>query len=268
MKEYLLDHMTWQELHDARDKFDAVFIPVGATEQHGPHLEVRFDAFSASELCYRAAQTLNEQGHWVLVAPTVSYGVSWYHRNVIGTITLSHQTFGNMIKDICRSLTRHGFKNLIIVNTHGGNNSTLTSCLDELNAEDQIRVIMAHWAALAAPEIKRLGIETPSMHAGESETSLGYGLGMNVRRDKLSRTILNRKEKHRELGFPVSRHITYDPTMPGSRVSIPMDFIEQITDAGVIGDASLATEEKGQCIVSYINATLTEMVTELIASGR
>ena len=198
MKEYLLDHMTWQELGDVLSQIDAVFIPVGATEQHGPHLEIRFDAFSASELCYRAARTLNEQGRWVLVAPTVNYGVSWYHRNVPGTITLSHETFRNVIKDICRSLTRHGFKNLIIVNTHGGNNSTLTSCLDELNAEERIRVIMAHWSSVAAPEIKRLGIETPSMHAGESETSLGYGLGMNVRRDKLSGTILNRMEKHRE----------------------------------------------------------------------
>ena len=64
MKEYLLDHMTWQELGDVLSQIDAVFIPVGATEQHGPHLEIRFDAFSASELCYRAARTLNEQGRW------------------------------------------------------------------------------------------------------------------------------------------------------------------------------------------------------------
>ena len=267
MKEYLLDHMTWKEIHDNLNMFDAVLIPVGATEQHAAHLEIRFDAFSATEWCYRTAKMLNARGHWVVVAPTVSYGVSWYHQNFPGTLTLTHETFRNLIKDLCRSLARHKFKNVIIVNSHGGNTSTLMTCLDELNAEERIRVVLTQWFSMAAPELKRLGITTPSLHAGEAETSFGYGLGMNVRRDMLSQTPLNRMEKQQqELGFPVSSLISYDPTMPGANVLVPMDFIEQITEGGVIGDATLATEEKGKCIVDYLVSTLGKLIADL--SGR
>ena len=265
MSELFLNRMTSPEIQACVDQIDAVLIPVGATEQHGPHLELSFDATAATELCVRTARAVQNKGKRVLVAPTLHYGVSWYHMNYPGTISLSHTTFMLVIQDIARSLAKHGFKNLILVNGHGGNTSALMTCMDQLYQQDQIRVLLAQWFTLAAPEFRRLNITSPMLHAGEAETSVGLALGMDVRMDKLPVEHLNRLEKLRGSGNAVSGHICYDPSMPGSGILTPMDFMNDISDSGAIGNATLATKEKGQQILAYTESVLTELVLDLAA---
>ena len=263
MKEVYLEKMTWPEVKDCLDRLDAVLIPVGAIEQHSTHLEISFDATAATRLCLHAAQAANALGKHVVVAPTVNYGVSWYHMNYPGTVSISHQSFMACIKDICRSLHSHGFKNLIIVNSHGGNTSSLITCLDELHQKENIRVLLAQWFTLVMPEVKRLGLSSPLMHAGEVETSLGMALGMEVRTQSLPREAEGRMARHKQKGLPVSRHLCYDPMSPGSGILMPMDYMDSISHSGVIGDATLATPEHGQVFLEHITRVLTELIMDI-----
>jgi len=242
---------------------DAVLIPVGATEQHGRHLPIEFDHFSANQLCETAAKALNERGKWVVVTPIINYGCSWYHMNFPGTISLSQKTFMEVVREVCDSLVHHGFKNLIAVNSHGGNTAALTTCLTDLYAERKTRVVLAQWWSLAGSAIKELGITSPLIHAEEIETSIAMALGADVRMEELTRACLNRRETHESKDIPTSKHIAYDMITPGSGVLIPMDYIDDISDTGVVGDACLATKEKGEKLVESIKAKLVELVEDL-----
>ncbi|HJD97545.1 creatininase family protein [Mailhella massiliensis] len=263
MAEIFLNRMTSPEIRACIADIDAVLIPVGATEQHGPHLELSFDSRTAVELCRRTALAVQEKGGRALVAPEVHYGVSWYHMNYAGTVSLSHETFMSVIHDIVVSLASHGFRNLIIVNGHGGNSSALSTCLDRLYQKEHIRVLLAQWFTMAAPEIKKLGMVSPMLHAGEAETSVGLALGMPVRTDKLPAEEHGRMEKLRQAGYPVSDHICYDPMFRGSGVLTPMDFMDDISDSGAIGDAGLGSAEKGRQILAYTEHVLTNLILDL-----
>lgn len=268
MAEVFLNRMTSPEIRACIADIDAVLIPVGATEQHGPHLELSFDSSTAVELCRRTALAVQERGGRVLIAPEVHYGVSWYHMHHAGTMSLSHETFMSVIHDIVVSLATHGFRNLIIVNGHGGNSSALTTCLDQLYQKRHIRVLLAQWFTMATPEIKRLGMLSPMLHAGEAETSVGLALGMPVRIDKLPAEKHDRMEKLRQAGQPVSDCICYDPMSRGSGVLTPMDFIDDISDSGAIGDARLGSAEKGQQILAYTEQILTNLILDLAGKQR
>lgn len=263
MKEYKLYKMTWPEIKEGVEKTDAVFIPVGSTEQHGRHLPVECDHFTATHFCEVAAKSLTERGKWVLVAPAINYGCSWYHINFPGTISLSQKTFMEVVKDVCSSLAHHGFKNLIVFNAHGGNSAPLTTCLTDLYAEKGIRVALAQWWTFLADAIKEMGITSPLIHAEEVETSVAMAMGLEVRTEELTRDAFSRREIHETKGIATSKHIAYDGMTPGSGVTIPMDYIDDISDSGVVGDATLATKEKGVNFSQVIISGLVDFVEDL-----
>jgi creatinine amidohydrolase len=262
-KEHLLYKMSWPEISEATQKIDAVLVPVGSTEQHGRHLPIDFDFFSATRLCEICAKRLNDSGKWVVLAPTISYGCSWYHMKFPGTVTLTQDTFIRVVKEVCRSLSSHGLKNIILFNSHGGNSAALTVALTELYSENRIRVVLAQWFTLGNQVISDLGIKTPRLHAGESETSLAIALGAKIRESELTIACMDRQKIHAERGIPTSKHISYDPVRPGSGVIIPMDFIDDISETGVVGDATLGTLKKGEEIVKGVIEKLCELIQDL-----
>ena len=263
MKEWRLYKMTWPEIKEGIKTIDAVLIPVGATEQHGRHMPVDHDYFTSTRLCEMAAKALCERGRWVVVAPTINYGCSWFHMNFPGTITLSQRTFMEVVKEVCESLLRHGFRNLIVVNNHGGNQAALTTCLNDLYAAKGIRVLFASGMDLAAEAIKELEMKGPLQHASEAETSIAMALGQDVRMNELTRDGLDRRKIHEAKRIPTSKHIAYDISIPGSGVFIPFDYTNDISNSGVIGDATLATKEKGQYLVEAITRKITELTEDL-----
>ena len=111
--------------------------------------------------------------------------------------------------------------------------------------------------------IKDLGIESPLIHAEEVETSLAMGLEADVREEELTQACFNRCETYKAKGIPTSRHIAYDALSPGSGVLLPMDYIDDISDSGVVGDACSATRSKGKKLIDAIEAGLVELVEDL-----
>ncbi|MBC8492437.1 MAG: creatininase family protein, partial [Chloroflexi bacterium] len=84
-----LEDMTWEELSEVLKETDIVIVPVGSTEQHGPHLPLATDTIQATEIAKRTVVRLAEEGIKVVAGPTIPFGVAPYHMSFSGTITLS-----------------------------------------------------------------------------------------------------------------------------------------------------------------------------------
>src|SRR5438309_10045831 len=114
MAEHLIERMTWPEV-DARISagVDAVLIPIGTTEQHGPHMPLDTDCFIARSLAERAAELGDEQGVSVLVAPTMNVTLSWYHMQFPGATRLSTPTFLPVLRAICDARAHHDLDTLV-----------------------------------------------------------------------------------------------------------------------------------------------------------
>lgn len=263
--EYRLGKLTWPQIKDVLPSVHAVLIPVGSTEQHGRHLSVDNDYFSSETLCKMIAQNAQDGGLRVLVAPTVTYGISWYHTNFPGTVSLSQQTFMRVIKEVCEGLINQGFKNLIIFNSHGGNTPALTVAINEIYEKLKHRVMLCQWWSLSAEVLQKRGIRTPLLHAEEAETSLAMAIGGTIVLEELSRAAFERKKALREVGVPTSKHISYDQLSPGSGVLIPMDYIDDISATGVVGDATAANKATGEAMLQNIIEKTIDLIKDINA---
>jgi len=101
------------------------------TQQHGPHLPVMTDTRLGQEIAFRAARKAYAKRP-VVVTPVVWSGLSEHHMTFGGTLTLSHDTFRRVIRDLIDAITRHGFRDILISNSHGGNIIAMQQILDEL----------------------------------------------------------------------------------------------------------------------------------------
>ena len=99
-------------------------VPTAAIEQHGRHLPIETDCRIVEEISRRAAERVSDQID-ALVTPAIAFGVSGYHMEFAGTLTLSMGTFITVVEEICESLIHHGFRRIIVLNGHGGNHDPI-----------------------------------------------------------------------------------------------------------------------------------------------
>jgi creatinine amidohydrolase len=127
--ELRLELMTFEDVSAALKRgFDAVVVPCGAVEQHGPHLPLCMDADHAEALAALVAQRLGR----TLVAPTIRVGCSSHHLAFAGTISFRVETFEAICQDYCTSLAHHGFSRIILFSGHIGNFPVLREILPRL----------------------------------------------------------------------------------------------------------------------------------------
>lgn len=136
-----LAEMSWVEIEDYLKRDDRVILPLGATEQHGRHLGVGTDHLEAEAIALGTGEKAN-----VAIAPTLCYGMSHAHLSFTGTMSLRPTTLIAVVEDLFRSLYRHGFRRVLVVNGHGGNEAALASAL-HLVADDlrDLRVKTFQW---------------------------------------------------------------------------------------------------------------------------
>ncbi len=126
----LLEHATWPEVEAYLGGSQAVILPIGATEQHGPCGLIGTDAICAEVV----ARAVGERTG-ALVAPTLSIGMSLHHMAFTGSMSLRPTTLIAVVRDQVLSLARHGFSRFLYVNGHGGNIATLEAAFPEVYAE-------------------------------------------------------------------------------------------------------------------------------------
>ena len=119
-----LSEATWPEIEDCESNL--AVLPVGSTEQHGPHAPLGTDAKTAVAVAAAGVDTYRERtGVDVPIAPTIPVGVAAEHRAFDGTLWVSPDTFRAYVRETVASLAHHGFDRVVIVNGHGGNTDAL-----------------------------------------------------------------------------------------------------------------------------------------------
>lgn len=242
--EVLWNRMTAAELREQAAKGAIVLLPVASTEQHGPHLGTGVDTFLAGEGCRRTA-LLAAKKKPIVVAPTVWMGLAEHHVAFGGTFTLSLPTYHALLRELCNSILRAGFRHILIVNGHGGNIAALAALTTDLAQELKAPIATTTLYSLpheTAAYEKVLEDQKGVMHACEAETSMMLAaFGDCVRKDKIP-------EAHGPVRL---RGLGLTPPL-----AVWKSF-KELTPSGVIGDARKATAEKGE--------TLLDIAAELLA---
>src|SRR5436190_17297377 len=139
------------EIAAARDARAVVVVPIGAIEQHGPHLPVNTDISAAWAIAIRLSVACEDPP--VLVAPAVPWGVSHYHMVFPGTLTLTVESLSELLLDLCRSIAHNGFRRIVLLNGHGGNAATIETVSTRASAEGLAVLPITYWNVV--PEAMR-----------------------------------------------------------------------------------------------------------------
>ena len=243
----LMEEMTWPEVRAAIDGGKRrVIVMLGAMEQHGPHLPIGTDTYLGYASGERLARRLGD----ALVAPVVTLGYSAGHLPMAGTVSIEEATLEAVIVDVCRSLARHGFREIILLCSHGGNYRAIRNVLSRLREEHrEIRIStitefdewLEHTKKFAAREgldMTRLGV-----HAAQGETSLMLAY----------RPDLVQMDKACE-GFTGDASIRWR-----SKVPPPMDTMNP---TGILGDARGSTAALGEKMFDERIERVARMIEE------
>jgi len=183
IKNYL-PHMTWPEVRDLLTRTDMVIIPVTSIEEHGLQGPLGTDFLNGLERAKLVAQKTD-----VLVAPILFPGNSPYHMGFPGTITLPAETIQLVFFQAAQSLIAHGFKRVLLLNSHGGNQAITRYVVDRINQETS--GIAVELGEAAAPFLRRPRGAEPTefdRHAGVNETSASLYLTPNLVNMREART--------------------------------------------------------------------------------
>jgi creatinine amidohydrolase len=155
-----------------------VILPIGATEQHGPHLPTGTDFFTVESLAREAAAKLPDDVP-AIVTPTLPFGSSQHHFLFGATLSLSTETYYKVLYDLLESLVTDGFKRIFLLNGHGGNHELAQLAARDIPLRHPVHVAAAsYWTAawndLIAIDAHR-GRRLPG-HAGDFETSIVMSL--------------------------------------------------------------------------------------------
>jgi creatinine amidohydrolase len=224
-------------------------LPLGAVEQHGPHLPLDTDSVTAFEISVRAAGLVDHPP--VLVLPPVWWGLSPYWMGFPGTLSLRPETLIELLADLCASVGHHGLRRLAIVNGHGGNAGLVQAAAIKAT-RDGLRVAALSYWDLIPGRLRELSERDGGSigHAGELETSLQ--LHLQPERVDLAR---------------VREDQCLDVTAPGvepAGVYLPPDPAAE-SPHGVYGMARAGSAEKGARILEAAAQALAGFVRQLAA---
>lgn len=237
--------LTAEELR-AKAAADAIVVlPVASIEQHGPHLPVGVDTILCGGVCKAAAERADDVD--VVVAPTLWCGMAEHHMAFGGTFTFDIPTYRAVLLSFLKSIERHGFHRVLIVNGHGGNIAALTAFLPDFARETRLHVEATTYFLLAQDAFPPLLEDQKGVqHACEVETSMMMVLAPgSVREPRLAEAFGARD------GLPgrptVSRHRSF----------------REMTETGVVGDARRATPAKGQACLEACADALAGLLREM-----
>ena len=225
-----------------------VMIPMGATEQHGPHLPTMVDHRLAFEVACRAARIVAGRA-LVLVTPVIPFGMSEHHVSLGGTITLDYATMAAVVGCVVESAVRQGFRRVFVLNGHGGNVAPLEAIVAELTVRHRLPIACAAYWQLAEKEIAAiLEKQDRVLHACEAETSMIWA----VEPEAVGAEIIS--QCHGPLpglsAIAGANPGVYRWRQLGSR-----------SPNGVIGDAGAASREKGERL---LEAAATALAATLL----
>ncbi|WP_026380325.1 creatininase family protein [Afifella pfennigii] len=228
-------------------------LPLGATEQHGPHLPTGTDTMIAEGIVAEAAKLISPQTEAVLM-PTLAVGASLEHRSFPGTLSFSAARLIDVIVALGGGVAASGLKKLLLLSSHGGNNPAVSAAALELRARYGLVAVATSLARFGLPEALADDAERSwGIHGGFVETSLMLHLQPAlVRREALRRFASRQEELVRR-----HRHL---------RAHGPVGYgwlAEDLNPAGAVGDAAAASAEAGAAIARHQALGLAGLIDEL-----
>ena len=249
--------MIWDELTTVQlneiDRSIPVFLPMAATEQHGAHLPLATDRLIGEHFLKSLHRSIPNE---VLVLPTISVGCSSHHMDFCGTLTISHNTFAKQVEEILKAVVKHGFINIVMFNSHGGNQAIGQVILEKLGIKyPKSNIFLISWWKLANEQLLKLN-ETGAGgvgHAGEFETSLLLLIAPQlVQLDRVEKGTHNTSYNWAEGDMLRAPIISYFRTL------------KEMTSNGVYGDPRAATAKKGKLITTIVVDCLKRMVKDIL----
>lgn len=247
----LLSYLSTTRIADLDRDATVCVQPIGAVEQHGPHLPVATDAVLA-EYIAREAAARSSAPAWVL--PTLSYGTSNEHLGWTGTVSLDTATLLAICRDVARSVRASGFTRLVFVNGHGGQTHLLSMVARDIRLETGLHVVNVMPGQLGHPDGVTVSDSEWGIHAGELETSMM----LHVAPELVDMTVAVAGGYAAHEHFCASTLLTIEDGISPAWIT---DDISPVN--GVIGDPRNATAELGKAIVEFQVAQLSEAFTEI-----
>jgi len=240
---YEAERLTRPEAAAVMQRRPLAILPLGATEQHGPHLPLGTDTFLAQAVARRLAAATGG-----LLFPPLPVGYSWVWRDIPGALVIDEATLERVIKDIAQNLFRQGFRTLVLICGHDANNAAMKYAAREL-ADELPELTMVYFFYPGLEEAAAQVIESPKwhgmIHACELETSLLLAVQPEL--------------------CHMDRAVREYPSRPAGYGTTALS-LGSLSESGVFGDATLATAAKGHQILEAVVARMVT-VLEQIASA-
>lgn len=228
-------------------------LPIGAIEQHGPHLPVSVDRDLVEAVLERALPLLSPSQN-LLILPTLSISKSGEHDRHPGTLSLSAETLLATLRDIGASVARAGVQRLMFLNGHGGNTAVLEIAARDLRIDHDMIVASGSWFGFAEWDgVVPSEAMAYDLHAGDSETSPMLAIKPQLVDMDLAENFVpamqDWEKSNRFIG------LTGQAAKPGW-------IIDDLNPKGACGDASAATVEKGEALLNSAAAHFVEFLSE------
>jgi len=242
--------LTTQDFRGLDPERVVAILPVGAVEQHGPHLPVRVDAAINAGLMARTVARMPSD-YPALVLPMLPVGKSDEHLAFPGTLTLSYETLGRVWFEIGASVHRAGLRKILYVNSHGGQPQLLEIVCRELRVKLGMFASAVMWPRLInMDELYDAAENRHGIHGGQSETSVMLHLHPEL-------VAMERAENFVPLSVQIERE--GDLLSPEGAASFGWQA-QDLNPKGVCGDATLATAELGQITVERAATRLLALI--------
>lgn len=249
-----LGEHSWTQIKDLAEQDPIVLLPIGAVEQHGPHLPVHEDSIVAEWVAERLASE-NE----CFVAPALNYGHSGTFRGYNGNLSLSQATLRNVTYELIEALVQSGFRRIIIINNNGGNVGPVTGA--GLDARRDFGVLVGHlypW---------ELGYAL--MRDVYDDPGAAYGHGAEPEHSAMLAMFPDQVQSELAVSESLSSPAGWTPTsyieaaVPGHDVrgTVLWDFSE-VSPTGCTGDVDLGSAETGKVwidrVIGFCSAYIKE----------
>jgi creatinine amidohydrolase len=242
---------TWQDISTMTEK--VVVVPLGSLEQHGHHLPLLTDTMICTEIAKRAEAELGD----VLFLPVLWLGASDHHRAFPGTISVNNALYTQVITDVLESIISAGFKRVIFLNAHGGNEIPGFAGIYEVQKRHRDRkdlwIIFASWMNVASEQIANFSdlVQKRVIHACELETSMI--LRLTPKLVKMDEAVGTKTE------FPSKFYVS--DFSASSRVATLRPF-DHHSKTGAFGYPEKGTTEKGETLFALAAKELVALVNE------
>lgn len=234
-----LSETPWPAVAEAA--VDLALVPVGSTEQHGPHAALGTDLVIANAIAEGAHDRVEPP---VALAPGVPVGVSEEHRAFAGSLWVRQSTMIAYLTDIAQSLAHHGVEAVVFVNGHGGNTATIAEVTQQLTRTDICRAVGFTWFAALD------GLPVPMGHAGALETACLLAIDDSlVDANSVETAARNGSDR-------------WGDWVGGTNLAVDVD---EFSDNGVVGDPTTATEAMGEELLERSIDQLVTVISELRA---